>query len=296
MPLNRPVLDELFRPRWGGGWAVARVLFALAALEEHKDRFIHLGDAFRHPTMVFNAGPLHLANHVLISQPAAYSIWALGLVGLGGMLYGGQWAKPGVLLWFLAYFAVVISCGLTVRVPERFIVWATAAFLMSPIGETGLLRKRASPYARMFLLVVYGSLYLSTGVMKSVEEPAWWDGTALSYDLVDRWHAGDALDAWASSQPWVCFMGSWYTIVFEVGFVFFVGFPKLSRYVLLMGLGMHLFIDVLMEVGPLGTMAMSLYPVLLNPEDGEYLWEKLTKFVPPFGRLAAWGERLGGRG
>jgi hypothetical protein len=290
MSLTRPLLDELFRPRWGGGWAIARVLFALAALEEHKDRFIHIRDAFLHPTAVFNAGPLHVADHVLVSQPVAYGMWALGLGGLAALIYGGKWAKPGILLWFLAYFGVVITCGLTVRVPERFIVWATAAFLLSPVGETGLLRKAASPYARYFLLVVYGSLYLSTGVMKSVEEPAWWDGTALSYDLVDRWHAGGVLDAWASSQHWVCFLGSWYTIAFEVGFVFFVGFPRLSRYVLLMGLGMHCFIDVLMEVGPLGTMAMSLYPVLLDPDDGELLWGKLADRGPMLRRLA----RVGG--
>ncbi|MSQ03141.1 MAG: hypothetical protein EXR71_14840 [Myxococcales bacterium] len=290
MSMNEPgVVDALFRPRWGGGWLVARVAFALAALDCQLDRWWHVRDALASPNVVFNSGPAHVAERVLLIPSAAWSLWGLGFVGLAGLLYGGRFARPGLWLWVVAYAALLVTCGLNVRVPERFIVWAVVGLSLGPIGVRGLLAGRASPLGRYFLLVVYGSLYLSTGMMKALEEGAWWDGTALSYDLMDRWHAGGWFPTWLSGQPLLCAAASWTTIAFEVGFSFLVGFGRLSGWVLLAGVGMHLSIDVLMEVGPLGLMAMSLYPVLLDPEAGRRLWMRVAALWPGMAhRLESW--------
>jgi len=283
-----PVLDALFAPRWAGGWTFARLLFGVAALELHKDRFFHVRDALAHPEVVFNAGPAHVVDHVAVGAAGAWGLWGLGLVGIGALLYGGRWARPGLWSWFVAYALLVAALGLNVRVPERFIVWATLALSVGPIGQRGLLSAYASPFGRYLLLVVYGSLYLSTGVMKALEEDAWWDGSALAYALLDRWHGEGALAAWLSGQRALCAFGSAYTIVFEVAFVFLVGLRRLSLPILLMGVGMHVGIDVLLEVGPLGVMAMALYPVLLDPGVGQRLW---THARPGLGRFASWLER-----
>ncbi len=280
MPLSRALLDELFRPRWAGGWAVSRVLFALAAIDAQIGRFPHVRDALAAPTIVFNVGPAHIADRVLFSPALAWGVWFLGFLGCFGLLRGGALAKPGLWVWALSYAALVAACGLNVRVPERFIVWAVLALSIAPIGEPGLLKKDASPFARYLLLVVFGSLYLSTGLMKSLEEPHWWDGTALAYDLVDRWHAGGPLAVFLSGQPALVWVASAYTLVFEVGFVFGVLWPRWSRWVLLMGLGMHLGIGSLMDIGPLGAMVLALYPVLLNPEDARRIWRAVAARLP----------------
>lgn len=283
------VVTALFRPTWGGGWLFARVLFAVEALDLQKDRWWHVRDALAHPSVVFNAGPAHVADHVLVGPLGAWSLWLLGFVGIAGMLFGGRWAKPGLWVWFLGYAALLVTCGLNVRVPERFIVWATLALSLGPIGERGLVARAVSPFGRYVLLLVYTSLYLSTGVMKALEEPTWWDGTAISYDLVDRWHSEGALPALLSGIPWVCFVASWYTILFEVLFCFFIGFRRTSLAILLMGVGMHLAIDVLLEVGPLGMMAMAFYPVLLHPGVGEGLWRAVERRWPAGSRrVAGW--------
>jgi hypothetical protein len=294
LPLSSPVLDALFRPRWGGGWALTRLLFGLAALWAHLERLPLLGDALAIGDLRFNAGPLYLAQVPLLPAPLAYGLWAAGLLGLLGLLRGGAWAKPGLLLWFAATAGLIAGVGLNVRVPERFATWAVGVLLLAPIGRTDLLRARVSPFPRLVLLVIMGSLYLSTGFLKGLEEPRWWDGTALSYDLLDRWHAGGPLAVWLSGQPALCAAMSIFTLAFELGFVFLIGLRVTNPLVLVAGALMHLGIASLMDVGSLGNMALSVYPVLLDPDLAERAWGRLSHRLPPRLRAALEAAAAGG--
>ncbi len=294
MPLSSPVLDALFRPRWGGGWALTRLLFGLAALWAHLERLPILGDALAIGDLRFNAGPLYLAHASQLPAPLAYGLWAAALLGLLGLLRGGAWAKPGLLLWFAATAGLLAGVGLNVRVPERFATWAVGVLLLAPIGRTDLLRARVSPSPRLVLLVVMGSLYLSTGFLKGLEEPHWWDGTALSYDLLDRWHAGGPLAVWLSGQPALCAAMSLFTLAFELGFVFLIGLRVTNPLVLVAGALMHVGIASLMDVGSLGNMALSVYPVLLDPDLAERAWGRLSLRLPPRLRAALEAAAAGG--
>lgn len=275
-----PVTETLLRPQWAGGWALARVLFAVAALYTHLKRFVHVGDALAAPTLVFSTGPAHVADRVLLSAPAAWTLWGLGLVGLVGLFRGRGWAKPGLWLWFLAHAALVVALGLNVRVPERFLVWAVLGLTLAPLDQVGLTRAMCRPVARLYLLVVYGSLYLSTGLMKLLEEPGWRDGTALAYDLVDRFHGGGALAVFVSGNPLLCRAASLGTLAFELLFVFLVPFRRSNPGLLAAGVAMHLGIAALMDVGALGWLALSLYPVLLDPEWARTRWESAATRWP----------------
>jgi hypothetical protein len=266
------VSEALLRPRWGGGWAAARVLFALAMAVNQLRRAAHVQDALMHPQIVFAAGGGRVADHVLLAPAVAWALWGAGLVALGMLARGGRCARPGLVIWALAYAALVLGCGLNVRVPERMMFWATIGLWLGPVDQP--LDCRASPVARLYLLVVLGSLYLSTGLMKLLEEPAWWDGTALRYDLVDRFHAGGALAVWLSASPGLACAASWYTVIFEVGFVFLVGWPRLNPWVLGAGVLMHAGIAALMDVGALGMSVVALYPVVLDPETAERWWRR----------------------
>lgn len=281
------MLDRAFAPRWAGGWALTRVWFGLAALEAQVVRARHVADALAVPELTFASGPTRLADHVLLSPAAAWGLWGLGFVGLGGLLVGGRWAKPGLLAWFLTYAALLAGLGLNVRAPERLLAWIVAGLLLGPIGERGLTAKWRSPAARWYFLVVYGALYGSTGFLKLHVESAWWTGEALRYDLLDRWHAGGALAVWLSGQPLLCALASWYTMLFEAGFPLLVGVPAAHPWLLLAGAGMHGGIGVLMDVGTLGTMAVSIYPVLCDPDVARRLWERGG---------AAWAAWRGGAG
>jgi hypothetical protein len=280
------VSETLLRPQWAGGWALARLLFGAAALYTHLKRVVHVTDALAAPTIVFSTGPAQVADRVLLPAPAAWALWALGLVGIFGIFRGRGWAKPGVLLWFGVTVALVASLGLNVRVPERFLVWAVVGLLLGPLDLPSPTRAEVRPVARLYLLVVYGSLYLSTGLMKLLEEPAWRDGSALALDLVDRFHAGGPLAVLVSGSPALCTFASWFTLTFEVGFVFFIGFRRTSAWTLVAGAMMHLGIAALMEVGPLGYLAISLYPVLLAPDAAQAGWQEAVRRWPALGRLA----------
>lgn len=276
-------LERLFTPRWAGGWAVSRVLFGLASALAQAERFNEVRDALASPSLVLSSGPTRVADHVILGAGPAWAVWAAGFLGSAGLLVGGRLAKPGLVTWFLSHATLLVALGLNVRAPERVIVFATIALLLAPIGERALWTKARSPAPRWFMMVFFSALYGSTGFMKALEEPAWWTGDALPYDLVDRHHAGGVLAAWISSQHWLCFLLGWGTILFEAGFPFLIGFARLTPFVLLAGIGMHGTIEALMEVGPLGYVAVSLYPALLDPDIARGLWDRLAPrvaFIP----------------
>ncbi len=269
-------LERAFAPRWAGGWAISRILFALAVLDLQVGRFPSVRNALAAPSLVLSSGPARVADQVLLGGGAAWSLWVAGILGVGALLFGGRLAKPGLLLWFASHTVLLVSLGLNVRAPERLIVFVVFALLLGPIGERALSQKARSPVGRWFLMLVFGALYGSTGAMKLLEEPAWWTGDALPYDLVDRHHAGGAFAAWLSGQPALCFLLGWGTILFEAGFPFLIGFVAVAPYLLLAGVGMHVTVGMLMDVGPLGTVAMAMYPVLLDPDVGQRVWARIA--------------------
>jgi hypothetical protein len=263
-----------FAPRWAGGWTLARWLFTLAALDTHVARVASVRDALAAPGLVLSSGPSRIADHVLLGAPGAWALWGAGLVGLIGLGAGGRTARPGLILWFVSHAALLVALGLNVRAPERLMVFVAITLLFGPLHERGLTQKARSPAPRWFLLVCFGALYGSTGWMKLLEEPAWWTGEALRYDLVDRHHAGGALAAWLSGQPALCRVVSWGTMAFEAGFPLLIGVGALTPWLLSVGVVMHLTIGMLMDVGPLGTVALSMYPVLLDPDAARRLYER----------------------
>ena len=229
-------LERLYAPRWAGGWADSRVLFGLATILAQLERIPEVRDALASPSLVLSSGPTRVSDHVLLGGPAAWTVWAGGLLGSLGILAGGRLAKPGVLGWFASHAVLLVALGLNVRAPERVIVFCSVAMLLAPIGERALWTKARSPAPRWFTMVFFAALYGSTGFMKALEEPAWWTGDALPLDLVDRHHAGGVIAAWISGQHWLCFGLGWGTIAFEASFPFLIGFAELTPWVLLAGI------------------------------------------------------------
>lgn len=259
-------MQRLFAPRWAGGWAPTRVLYALAGLGTQLPRAGAIGDAYAAPDMVFSRGPLYLADWVVLTPPTAWVVWAAGVAGLLGLGWGGRLARPGLWLWLVAMTVLVSAEALNIKAYDRLLLWTGLCLAFAPIGERDLDRRWCSPAPRWALVVVYGGLYGSTGWLKALLEPAWWDGQALAYHLVHNQFGGGPLAAWVSTRAWLTAPMSWVTVLFEASFPFLVWSRRANPWLLAVGVGMHLGIQVLMDVGPFSFVALAAYPALLNPE------------------------------
>lgn len=267
-------LERWFSPTWAGGWGLTRWLFALAALVAHLPRYQQIQDAQACPDVVQTVGPLALADSILLSEVQSLGLWAVGLVGLAGLLRGGRWAKPGLLVWLVSYYGIIGFGGLSARVPERLFLWVSLGLLLAPIGERQLTLKARSPAVRWYFLVLAASLYGSTGWLKALLEPAWWTGEALAYNLVDRDFGLGRLGVWVSGKTLLTQVLSWTTLAIEASFPLLIWFRKTNPWVLLAALCMHVGIESLMTVGALSVLTLSLFPILLHPDVARGLWER----------------------
>ncbi|MFT5686245.1 MAG: hypothetical protein ACI8RZ_007201 [Myxococcota bacterium] len=271
------MMDRLFAPIWAGGWASARVLFVLAALVAHLPRLGQIRDAVQYPGVLLTSGPMRLVEQVQLTGGQATGLWVAGLVGLSALLWGGRAAKPGLVVWLVSYYPMIILTGLSARVPERLFLWVAVGLLMAPISERRLTEKHRSPAARWYLMIVFCALYGSTGWLKALMEPAWWTGEALSYDLVDLHFGLKPAGVWLSGQPGITRALSWGTIVIEASFPLLIWWRRSNPWILLAALCMHLGIELLMTVRALSFVTLAMYPVLLHPEVAQRLSRTILK-------------------
>ena len=120
-------------------------------------------------------------------------------------------------------------------------------------------------------------LYLVSGFWKVID-PAWQDGTALWVALASptftRFGAPGGAPQWLFAAATL--MVAWW----ELLFVALVWIPRARRVALLIGVAVHLFILVFMNVGVFPVAMLGLYPAFLKPEECRAL-------IGPFARWAA---------
>ncbi len=267
--------DRIFAPEWAGGWALSRILLAVAALAAHLPRAWGIGDVYGAEDIYFTMGPFALNNHIVLSTPTAWGVWTVGLVGLLGLLGGGRLAKPGLLVWLFTTSLLLVNETLNIKAYDRLVLWISLAFLLAPIGERHLTKKARSPFPRWVLLIVFCALYGSTGWLKAIKEPTWWtNGDVLAYHMVHHYFGMKPVGVWASTQRWLLMPLCWGTVLFEASFPLLVWWRRSNPWVLLVGAMMHLGIRLFMNVGPFSYIALSVYPVLLHPEVARDLWSR----------------------
>ena len=267
-------MDYLFAPAWAGGWTLCRWMFGVAALWGHVPHLAQLADAYACSDMLFTNGPYRLTEWIVWRPPTATALWAVGLVGIGMFTWGGRLTRPGLLLYLLGAWSLLGEEAINVKAHDRLGLWIAVALCFSPAGERSLTNKFRSPSARWFLIIIFFWLYASTGSLKLVQEPGWRDGTALQYSLLHQFHAGGTLAIWLSTQPALCRVLGWCTVGFELGFPLLVGWRRTNPWILACGVGFHLGILAMMNVGAFSLVALSAYPVLLHPDAGRALWER----------------------
>ncbi|MEC7946806.1 MAG: HTTM domain-containing protein [Myxococcota bacterium] len=262
----RAFWHRAWEPEWAGGWEGVRWLWLLAALLTHAPRVRYIPDSYAAQDMVFTRGFMAVADYVVIDAPAGYALWTLGMMGLLMVALGGRWTKPGALVFLAGAYTLASHEALNTKAYDRLLVWETMALLLSPLGERNLTKKWRSPFGRWVMLIVFMAIYGSTGWLKMLDEPHWFDGTALAYHLVDLHFGHTALGAWLSQHLWITLAMGISTIAFEAFFPILVLVRRTNPWVLVAGFGFHLGIMALMHVGTFSFVAVAGYPVLLRPD------------------------------
>lgn len=263
--------ERLWAPQWAGGWAVVRWSYALAGVLTMAPRVRYISDAYASSDMILTRYPLYMANWWVLTPGSATLLWAVALMGLGMLAWGGRLARPGVLLWIVAGTLFVSGEALNTKAYDRLLFWEALALLFAPIGQRSLTEKWRSPLARWMVLIIFCAIYGSTGWLKWLEEPHWRDGTALAYSLVDRNFGQTTLGVWISGHMTICKLLSWFTLAFEMTFPVLVLLRRSNPVVLLLGVGFHIGIAMTMHVGTFSWVALSMYPILLHPVHAQRL-------------------------
>ena len=129
------------------------------------------------------------------------------------------------------------------------------------------------PWSVRLMQIQVAVMYLFTGLTKLGDvrlvdgwaRGDWVDGTALYWVMNDV-----AVTRWSYAQlpvPMaVCRLMSWVTLIFEIGFAFFIMVRPLRAPVLLLGVALHLGILLTMEIGWFSQVTLCWY-LLFVPGD-----------------------------
>ena len=142
-----------------------------------------------------------------------------------------------------------------------------------------------APWSVRLMQIQVCCMYFFTGVVKTGDsffitgdKETWGDyvdGMALYWVMNDlaitRWSY-----AWLPLPVFVCRMMTWTTLTFELSFTFLVCIRPLRKWILLLGLALHLGILVVMEIGWFSQVTLCWY-VLFVPG------EKVSRFVEQAG-------------
>lgn len=260
-------LDALYAPQWAGGWLVARGLWVLAALLEYGFDYQSIGDVWGAPDMVFTNGWYRAADLHFMTVPEAWALWVGVLVGIAGVAWGGRLLRPGLLLWFVCAWTMLAYEALDVKAHDRLLLWVSVGLFLSPAHERGLWTKWRSPATRWYLMLVFASIYGSTGFNKALEEPTWWTtGEVLRNHFMEPDHGGFALGLFLSELEWALPIMSITTVVWECAFPFLIWFKRATAPLLALGVLFHLVLLLTLWVGPFAFVAWTAYPVLLHPD------------------------------
>lgn len=117
-------------------------------------------------------------------------------------------------------------------------------------------------------------IYAYTGLEK-MKGPSWWDGTAV-WSVIGNTQLAMFDASWLIKFPVVIAMMTFMTLFFETYFAVLVWPKATRRWILLMGVGLHVGIGAMMGLFFFSMVMMSAYPAYLDAE-----WLKA--------RLGSWG-------
>jgi len=252
------------------GWAWARIGWAVSALMTWIPRSTHVAETYSTDGILVSIGPVRLTESVMFSPAAAWSLYAVILIGvvLVGLGRAPWLTRLGLLIAPPAMLALGFHEGLNFKAYDRLLCWEAMALFVAPGAASG--RHEGSPAGRYMMTMIFMCLYASTGWMKIVKEPRWWSGVPLATDLVHRQFGMKPLGIWMSEQMWLLKPMSWVTLIFEGGWPLLILIRQVRPWLLLIGASFHIGVLALMDANTFTFVALAAYPVLLPP--AQFTW------------------------
>lgn len=272
----RRLWESLFTPTWAAPWAVFRLAFVLAGLLTHGPRVFSIGDAYASPDLHLASATDRFATFIDGDPTVAAATWALGMLGLGALAWGGRLARPGVLLFLVAFWGLVSAEAANSKAYDRLLLLDGVALAVGPVSARNPTRTWRSPLGRQLLMLVFMGLYASTGLTKLFASPeGWWSGRNLAFALVDPGFGGTEIGVWLSGSNPLMRVLSVGTIAFEVLFAPLILFRRTNPVILLLGVGFHLGTALTMHVGTFPWVALCAYPAMLHPDVARGVYERI---------------------
>ncbi len=258
------------------GWGLARRLWAIGMAITWLQRGLHFEERYT------DAGALVLRSYVPINDLFYFSplggwvVYAALMTALV-MVFLGRATRTALVLAIVGHLALNLTEGINFKGYDRLFFWQSLCLLVAPGRIDG--RGVGLPMARYCVLITYFGLYGQTGWEKIANEPSWWEGLPLMYNMVHRNFGDMPLGVMISDVTWLMVPMSWTTLVFEAGFPFLWWFRRIRPWLLLTGVAFHIGILVLMNVPNFTAASLALYPMLLAPTEYERLRARFDALV-----------------
>lgn len=215
------------------------------------------------------------------SRLANLIVWAghLSFVHRGYM----AWFGMDSVLSMLLLYQLIGPTGATLsldRLIERYRLARRALNATGRVTAEDLALKpswTANLALRMIQLHM-GVIYLFAGLAK-LQGDRWWYGTAAWYTMVVPELELFSMRWLANTPPWLyvtlVFAATYYTLAFEIGFIFLVWNRKLRPLMLLGAVALHAGIGVFMGLGGFGVAMLTGCSAFLRPEGLRWFLEAL---------------------
>ena len=246
------------------GWGLARKLWALAMACTWLQRGVHFEERYTDAGAVVVRSYIPVNDLFYFSPMGGWTVY-LALLTAIVLVYFGRATRAVLVVAIVCHLALNLTEGLNFKGYDRLFFWQGICLLAAPGRVEG--RRAGLPIARYCVLITYFGLYGQTGWEKIANEPTWWEGLPLMYNMVHRNFGDMPLGVMLSDLTSVMVLMSWTTLVFEAGFPFLWWFKRVRPWLLLTGVGFHIGILVLMNVPNFTTASLALYPLLLTPDE-----------------------------
>ena len=272
-------MDRLFKLERHEGWGLARVFWALAMLITWAQRGLYFPERYTDAGAVLRRTYIPVTDYYYFSPEGGWVAYGLLMVSLLLVAFG-KWTRPALTVALVVHMMICFTEGLNFKGYDRLMMWQGIALMFAPGAIDG--KSEGMPLGRYLVAITYMGLYGQTGWEKVANEPTWWEGLPLMYNMVHRNFGDMYLGVMISDIQWLMVPMSWVTVIFEAGFPIFFLIRKIRPWLLLVGLGFHIGILVLMNVPNFTTASLALYPVLLMLDEYvrfrdrcRFAWERL---------------------
>lgn len=300
---NSPITIGVFRVLWG-------LLMMFNALLLWRRATLYFGPRGLLPTdryhIGFGRGRLTLFHLLPDTNGSVHLVFFLHVAAVGLMTIGLA-TRVSTLMTWLTLISIHHRNPMLFNSGDSLVRLLTFLLIFSRAGQacsldaliatdgksflgTGSL---SSPWCERLMQIQVAIVYLRTVLWKLRGKP-WRDGTAAYYPLQLRSYIRVPMPK-VMQMPWCIRLATWGTLVIETAIALLIWFKELRYPVLILGITLHLMLDLLINVQLFGWIMMVSLVLFIPPEHMEWLltWQKNATVLSTLWTESPWCMRLG---